>query len=169
MLFRLVIQILILQLVSIIIFSYRGFNLNVLLDIKEGGDIYSRNLADLQRNGVTSETAEFDRFNADGTALAKPYIFEGVLPDGTENLASNPNAVRVTAEQYWGNSGKFLAARGFIFDASWFRVREAALTYSLPKKVLKNTFLGNVEVGFSVETCSCMHLVIRISILSKTL
>jgi TonB-linked SusC/RagA family outer membrane protein len=127
-------------------FSYRGFNLNVLLDIKEGGDIYSRNLADLQRNGVTSETAEFDRFNADGT-VSKPYIFEGVLPDGTENLASNPNAVRVTAEQYWGNSGKFLAARGFIFDASWFRVREAALTYSLPKKVLKNTFLGNVEVG----------------------
>jgi len=127
-------------------FSFKGFNLNVLLDIKEGGDIYSRNLADLQRNGAVAETAEFDRFNADGT-LAKPYIFEGVLPDGKENLASDPNAIRVTAEQYWGNSGKFLAAKGFIFDASWFRIREAALSYTLPKSVLTNTFLGSVQVG----------------------
>lgn len=127
-------------------FSYKGFNLNILLDIKQGGDIYSRNLADLQRNGAVAETAEFERFNEDGT-LAKPYIFEGVLPDGKENLASDPNAIRVTADQYWGNSGKFLAAKGFIYDASWFRIREAALTYDVPKSLIKNTFLGSVQVG----------------------
>lgn len=126
--------------------TYKGLNLNVLLDIRKGGDIYSRNIADIQRNGVGIETAEFDRFNSDGS-LAKPYIFEGVLPDGTENLASNPNAVRVTSEQYWGNGGKYVAAKGFIYNTSWFRIREVALSYNFPKSMTDKTMFGNVQLG----------------------
>jgi len=120
--------------------KYKGLSLSVLLDIKEGGDQYSRNLADIQRNGVGIETAEFDRFNSDGT-LAKPYIFEGVKADGT------PNNVAVTAEQYWGNSGKFVAAKGFIYNTSWFRVREAALSYTFSRGLLDRTPFGSLIVG----------------------
>jgi TonB-linked SusC/RagA family outer membrane protein len=127
-------------------FTLGNFRLSVLLDIRNGGDIYSRNVADLQRNGVTAETAEKDRFNSDGT-VAKPYIFEGVLPNGTENKDSDPNAVRVTSEQYWGNSGKYVAARGFIYETSWFRVREVSFSYTFPKAALKNTLFGNLEIG----------------------
>lgn len=126
--------------------TVKSFNLSVLLDIRDGGDIYSRNIADLQRNGTTVETAAKDRLNSDGTA-AKNYIFEGVLPNGTENLESNPNAVRVTAEQYFGNSGKFVAARGFIYGTSWFRVREASFSYTVPKSMLDKTKFGNLELG----------------------
>ncbi len=121
-------------------FRFKGFNLNVLLDIKEGGDQYSRNLADIQRNGVGIETAEFDRFNSDGT-LAKPYVFEGVKADGT------PNTTAVTAEQYWGNSGKFVAAKGFIYNTSWFRIREAALNYTFTRGFLDKTPFGNLVIG----------------------
>jgi len=126
--------------------TVKNFNLNVLLDIRDGGDIYSRNIADLQRNGVTVETAEKDRLNSDGTA-AKNYIFEGVLPNGTENKDSDPNAVRVTAEQYYGNSGIFVAAKGFIYGTSWFRVREVSFSYSFPKTWLDKTMFGNLELG----------------------
>ena len=126
--------------------SFKGLNLNVLLDIRKGGDIYSRNIADIQRNGVGIETAEFDRFKSDGT-VAKPYIFEGVLPDGTENLASNPNAIRVSAEQYYGNLGKYVAASGYIYNTSWFRIREVALSYNFPKSILDKTMFGNLELG----------------------
>ena len=130
-------------------FNYKGLALNVLLDIREGGDIYSRNLADIQRNGAGAETAEFDRFNADGT-VATPYKFEGIFDAGTPN-AGQPNSgdveKRVTAEQYWGNSGKFVAAEGFIYGISWFRVREAALSYSLPKRMLDKTPFGAIELG----------------------
>ena len=126
--------------------SLKNFSLNVLLDIRDGGDIYSRNIADLQRNGVTVETAEKDRIAADGT-LAKNYIFEGVLPDGTVNSEANANAVRVTAEQYFGNSGKFVAAKGFIYGTSWFRIREVSLSYNVPKTLLEKTMFGNLELG----------------------
>ncbi len=126
--------------------SVKNFNFNVLLDIRHGGDIYSRNIADLQRNGVVVETAERDRVAADGT-VAKNYIFEGVLPDGTVNSESNPNAVRVTAEQYFGNAGKFVAAKGFIYGTSWFRIREVSLSYNVPKTFLDKTMFGNLELG----------------------
>jgi TonB-linked SusC/RagA family outer membrane protein len=126
--------------------SVKGFNLSVLLDIRDGGDIYSRNVADLQRNGVTIETAEKDRLNSDGTA-AKNYIFEGVLPNGTENKDSDPNAVRVTAEQYYGNSGKYVTASGFIYGTSWFRIREVSFSYTFPKSILDKTMFGNLEIG----------------------
>ncbi|HRI58704.1 MAG TPA: SusC/RagA family TonB-linked outer membrane protein [Saprospiraceae bacterium] len=130
-------------------FSYKGFSLNVLLDIREGGDLYSRNLADLRRNGVVAETAEKNRFNDDGT-VATPYKFEGIFDAGTPNAGqANGGDVEklVTAEQYWGNGGKHVAAEGFMYDMSWFRIREAALSYSLPASMLKGTPLGALEVG----------------------
>lgn len=121
-----------------------GFTLNCLLDIRKGGQQYSRNLADLRRNGVVAETAEFDRFNADGT-VAKPYRFDGVLPDGRVNEGTG--AVFVTTEQYWGNGGKHIAAEGFIYGTSWFRVREAGVTYDVPSKWLKKTPFGGLSFG----------------------
>ena len=121
-------------------FSYKGLSLNLVLDIKEGGDQYSRNVSDLQRNGVAIETAAIERLNADGTP-AKPYIFPGVKADGTVN------DIPITAEQFWGNTGKYAAAKGFVYNTSWFRIREAALNYTFDKKLLASTPFGKLTVG----------------------
>lgn len=128
--------------------NYKAITLSVLMDIRQGGDQYSRNLADLQRNGVVVETAEFDRFNADGT-LATPYKFEGIFEAGPNAGQANSGDVekRLTAEQYWGNSGKHVAAEGFIYDITWFRIREASLTYNLPKKMLEKSPFGALEIS----------------------
>lgn len=126
--------------------SYKGFNFNFLIDIRQGGDQYSRNIADLRRNGVAKETAEYPRFLGDNVTLNTPYLFEGVYDVDTPN-AGQPNTTRITAQQYWGNSGLFLVGKGYIFDTSWVRVREASITYNLPKSLLEGTPFGNVEVG----------------------
>jgi TonB-linked SusC/RagA family outer membrane protein len=120
--------------------NVKGFSLSFLLDYRKGGDIYSRNLADLQRNGAVAETAALPRFDAAGLPL-KNYLFEGVDVNG------NPNKVFVTAEQYYGNSGKFASAEGFIFGTTWFRLREASLMYKIPSSVLRRTPFGNAELG----------------------
>ncbi len=125
-------------------FSFKGVHLSVLFDIRHGGDIYSRNLADLRRNGVAAETAEFPRLNSDGTQTT-PYTFAGVLPGGKINSASDPNAVHVTAQNYWGNTGKYVAAEGYIVDASWVRVREASLGYAIPTSWLGRSGLKGLE------------------------
>ena len=125
-------------------FAYKNLSLFVLLDVREGGQQYSRNIADVQRNGVAIETAEFARFNADGSAN-KPYLYEGVYASGAN--AGQPNTVKVTAQDYYGNSGKYVAAEGYIYDTSWFRVREMALNYKLSSKVLANSPFKQVELG----------------------
>ena len=118
----------------------KGFTLSFLLDIKKGGDQYSRNIADIRRNGVGIETAEFARLKADGTP-ATPYIFPGVLANG------QPNTIPITAQNYWGNNGKYAAAEGFIVETSWFRVREASLGYRLPAALINKTPFGNIELS----------------------
>jgi TonB-linked SusC/RagA family outer membrane protein len=120
--------------------TYKGFALSFLIDYKKGGDIYSRNIADLQRNGVTKETAEFPRYDAGGV-LQKPYLFDGVYANGS------PNTTMVSAQDYFGNSGKFAAAEGFIFETTWFRIREASVSYSVPSTLLSKTPFSNAELA----------------------
>ncbi len=83
-----------------------------------------------------------NRFEADGVTLAKPYTFQGVDANGA------PKNTPVTAEQYWGNTGVFVAAEGFIFNTSWVRLREANLSYKLPRTLIEKTPFGNIEFGF---------------------
>lgn len=119
----------------------KSFAFSFLLDIKKGGDQYGRNVADIRRNGVGAETAEFNRFNPDGT-LATPYLFQGVYASNGQ-----PNTTNVTAQSYWGNSGKYVAAEGYILETSWFRVREASLSYRMPSALVKKTPFGNIEAA----------------------
>ena len=125
-------------------FTYKNLSLYVLMDIRKGGDQYSRNIADVQRNGVAIETAEYPRFNADGTANT-PYLFDGVYASGTN--AGQPNTTKVNAQNYYGNSGKYVAAEGYIYDTSWFRVREVSFSYKLNSKLLAKTPFKQFEVG----------------------
>lgn len=120
--------------------NYKKFSFSFLLDYKNGGDQYSRNIADIQRNGAGAETAEFARYDAQGN-LQRPYMFDAVFANGT------PNNVNVSAEQYYGNSGKYAAAEGFIYNTTWFRVREASLSYSLPGSLLNKTPFGGAELS----------------------
>jgi hypothetical protein len=122
-------------------FSYKSFSLDFLVDVRSGGDIYSRDVKDLRSNGVAIETAEFPRFEKDGVTPTKPYQFIGV------NTAGAAVNVPLTAEQYWGNSGKYVAAEGFIVQTDWVRVRELNLSFRLPQTLLKRTPFGNIEIG----------------------
>lgn len=122
-------------------FSFKGLALTVLFEYRKGGDLYSRNIADLQRNGVAIETAEFSRYDAGGV-LQKPYLFDAVYTNGL------PNTTMVSAQDYFGNGGKYVAAEGFIYGTTWFRVREASIDYMVPSSILRKTPFGSAS--FSV-------------------
>ena len=123
-------------------FKYKGFNLSFLIDIRKGGDVYSRNIGDLYRSGTAKETAEFDRFDANG-ALAKPYVIAGTLANG------QPNTTAITSEQYWSNMYAFGTGESYVFDGSWVRLREASISYAIPKKLLEKTPIGKLEIGLN--------------------
>ncbi|MBK9658638.1 MAG: hypothetical protein IPO68_01855 [Chitinophagaceae bacterium] len=136
-------------------FSYKGLSMTVFLEYRKGGQIYSRNIADLQRNGVVKETAEFPRFDANGIET-KEYLFDAVYANG------QPNTTKVSAFDYWGNNGVFVAAEGFIFETTWFRVREASIDYVVPSSVLRKLPFEVHHSVYLAETFSCMHQIILI-------
>lgn len=122
-------------------FTYKLFTLDVLFDIREGGDLYSRNLADLRRNGAVIETASLPRFDKDNVTPLRNYQFDGV--DASGNAVNIP----IRADQYWGNAGKYVAAEGFMVNTSWFRIREMNLTMKMPKTLIDKSPFSNIEFG----------------------
>ena len=120
-------------------FAFKGLTLNTLLDVRYGGDIISRNVSDLRRQGAAEETADRDNV----------YVIKGVIAQADGSFA--PNNVQITAEDYFEDLYGFGKAELVVFDASWIRLRELALTYSLPKSLTDRTFLGNVELGINAR------------------
>ena len=122
-------------------FSYRNLKLSFLLDLKYGGDLLSRTIGDLRINGVAKETAEYDRFNSDGK-VSTPYLFDGVYEDGKQNTTY------VSAQDYWGLSGKYSAWEGYVLDASFLKLREVSLVYTFNKEMIERTkFISRLEIS----------------------
>ncbi|WP_338871228.1 SusC/RagA family TonB-linked outer membrane protein [Spirosoma sp. SC4-14] len=122
-------------------FNYGNFSLSFLFDFKYKGDQLSRTIGDLRINGVSAETAKYPRFNADGTPN-KPYVFDGVLDDGTKNN------IGVTAQQYFSLQGKYVAWEGYVLDATYLKLREANLSYRFPSTLLgKGKFIKALQLS----------------------
>ena len=128
-------------------FSYKGFSLSFLLDLKYKGDILSRTLGDLRINGVAKETADYERLNPDGT-VAKPWMFDGVLADASGAPTKTRNNIPVSAQDYWGLAGKYVSWEGYVYDATYLKLREATLTYAFPSSMLGRTrFISGLSLS----------------------
>ncbi|MEO6070799.1 MAG: SusC/RagA family TonB-linked outer membrane protein [Chitinophagaceae bacterium] len=122
-------------------FTYKSISFSFLVDGRYKGELLSRTIGDLRINGVSAETAQFPRYNADGTE-AKPYLFDGVLENKT------PNNIYVTAQDYYSLRGKYVAWEGYVLDASFIKLREATLSYDFPKAMLNRArFITNLRLS----------------------
>lgn len=125
-------------------FSFKGFNLSTLIDIRKGSDLFSVTYLFGRYAGVIEESLE-GRETADD--IINGYVYEGVQYDGSgTNLI--PNDVPVDAETW--NAFYWYALGGHdrsIFDASFVKLREVSLTYDLPASLFDNSFIGGLSVG----------------------
>ena len=122
-------------------FSYKGINLSVLVDVKQGGQLYSFGTVDQRQVGALYVT---------GIDRDQPRILPGVI--ATQNADGSytfkPNNIQVPAQTYWAGLGG-LASEGAVYDATAYRLREIALSYTLPKTLLGKTPFGTISVGVS--------------------
>ena len=120
--------------------NYKGMNLSFLFDIRKGGVMYSGTVAALRSGGLAKETL-LNR----GSIL----IDQGVIMDANGKYV--PNTVPVQSMQdYWGQFGSNASAtEAAIFDASYVKLREVALSYSLPSKWLAGQkLIKGLSIGF---------------------
>jgi TonB-linked SusC/RagA family outer membrane protein len=120
-------------------FSYKGFSLSFLFDARKGGVFYSRTRALQEFLGTDPRTTFNDR---------DPFVIPGSviqLPDG--KFQANTTPVQ-NADIYWYAFSSPTAMEQLI-DASFIKLREASLTYRLPKEWFKKAKINGITVGFS--------------------
>jgi hypothetical protein len=72
-------------------------------------------------------------------------IGEGVVDDGNGHFV--PNTKEVLIADYYADYYRRANVEANSFDASYIKLREARLEYSLPKKLLGKTFIQQASVG----------------------
>ncbi len=136
-------------------FKYKNISLSFLIDIQQGGSIFSLDQAYGQATGLYAETAfTNDLGNPVRNTLADGggFINPGVNPDGSVNTS------RIRADRF----GAFGYRRGlpnaaFVYDASYVKLREIAITYNLDKKLLDATFLTGASVSLTGSNLWIIH------------
>ncbi|MCL7763698.1 SusC/RagA family TonB-linked outer membrane protein [Polaribacter sp. Z014] len=127
-------------------FQYKNFSLSFLIDIQKGGSIFSLDQYYGLATGLYAETAFTNDLGnpvrntiADGGGFINP----GVNADGSTNTT------RIDANRF-GAFGyrRGLPNKAFVYDASYVKLRELAVTFNFPQKVLDKTFLSNATVSF---------------------
>lgn len=121
---------------------YKRFSLSALIDFKVGGDIYSVDHATATGSGLLPETLK----ERNGGGL--PYTYpdgttanHGVILDGY-NVTDGKENDRVVHYLYkWGNMyagwSHLNRPRSLsVFENTWVKLREVALNYDIPQKVL---------------------------------
>lgn len=110
-------------------FSYRDFTLSFNLDFRKGGDVWNGNEYFLYLTGLSKRTLDRET----------PVVIRGVLNDGLQNT-TNPTRNNITVYPFY-RSDYFtpgtVSESDFIETVNWMRLRDATLSYNLPKKLLK--------------------------------
>ncbi len=105
-------------------FAWKGLALNALFSFQSGGSLYSATEYMTLHNGTGLRTAD-----------RSDRVIEGVTESGAKNTVS------VTAQSYWNN----IPMEECVYDASYLKLSELSLSYTLPKKWLERTFNGYVD------------------------
>lgn len=120
--------------------SWNDFSLSALVDIKSGGVLSSETNMWGHVTGVLPETLK---------GRETPFVFDGgEWADGAVKQDGTPNDIPVLAQDfnqfYWGN------AEAHIFDASYVKLRQLQLTYSVPPSFLARVLPGASALNLSL-------------------
>lgn len=115
-------------------FSFKGITLSALVDIRNGGEVYSFTKADGTGKGLAKYTE-----NVENT------VNDGLIDNGDETFTENTIDVgrqNFYASRAWGNIGE-----EFVLDASYVSLREASLSYDLHPSLLSKTPFRTVRIS----------------------
>ena len=115
---------------------YKGLSLNALVDAKMGGEVYSMTTAWGRYAGVLEETLEGRE--------------TGVVGDGVMEVSDGvyeKNNVVVSGENFNRNAYGNDIVETSVFDASYVKLRQVALSYKLPKRYVSPIGLAGASVS----------------------
>lgn len=141
---------------------YKNFQLNVLFDWRQGGDLLSRTRLIAATSGNVVETlwGRAPEFGGAHPGIADSGISyvdgngntqtDGVIGDGVKQLADGSyaaNDVIVPANAYHNNRYRRQNETEGMYDATFVKLREARLTYGFPSELVKKMRFSSMSVS----------------------
>lgn len=134
-------------------FRYKNLSLYVMIDAKIGGDTFFGTYAAAMGNGLLEETVKERNGGGlpltypDGTTANTGISFGGVYANGTPNTnVVNPAWYYLGTYASWNHLGVPRSAS--VFENTWVKLREVALTYQVPKTLTQKTkFIQNLSLS----------------------
>ena len=126
-------------------FSYKGFNLNILVDIHYGGKFISRFFNKAMGSGQLKESllgraarivgTEYDNlYYRNGAAQVNGvYVQNGTSTDGTYSKGVYGTSARYFIKNWYDSNSE-----AQLFDATYMKLRELKFGYTVPGKVFRN-------------------------------
>ncbi|MCE5204918.1 MAG: SusC/RagA family TonB-linked outer membrane protein [Porphyromonadaceae bacterium] len=132
-------------------FSYNGLSLSMMFDARVGGILISGPASDMMGRGVTKDTEDRLGTRILYGILADPNTHEPILDKSGKRIYNN---IQLGENDLWFSSASTSptfamnsVAEFQAFDATVFRLSEISLGYDLPKTLLRNTFIGSVNLS----------------------
>jgi len=139
-------------------FSYKGFALSALLEIKKGGQMWNGTKGALYYFGAHKDTETRGEERV-WEGVRGHYTVDGDLVhndgDGNEVAGAggvNTESVVVDEDWYWwsGEGSSFTGPSApFVEDTDWVRLREVSFQYSFPKSIIGSTFISSLDLYFT--------------------
>ncbi len=115
--------------------NYKGFGFKVLFDKKSGGSFVSQTKSFTEFNGTALHTTNFNR---------ETYVIPNSVIDNGDGTFSE-NTIGITEQDYFTNYDP--AASEYLIDASYLKLREVELSYTVPSKLLEKTVFTRVRLA----------------------
>ncbi len=138
-------------------FKYKNVDLNFLVDVKKGGVMYSASYSKMLTNGMIAETL-FGRddyyirkviWGESDSELSGGAYWDAVYSDGTSaKRFMSPQNFAYTRPNY---------AEFTMFDASYVKLRELAMGYTVPKSVVNRLKIERMRLALVGRNLWTIH------------
>ena len=118
-------------------FTYKNLRVSILFDYQQGGSMFSQTNHKSNTLGKTNVTLP-GRENG--------IIGDGVVYNSTTGKYS-PNTVKVSADNYYETVYAINNAEMNVFDATYLKLREARIEFSLPQSLLSKIGIKQTNVA----------------------
>ncbi len=130
-------------------FSYKRFSLSTLIDMKQGGDIFSQSVNIGRFTGVLAETT---------VGREDGIVGEGVVNTGTaENPNYVPNTTNISSEAWHHSYYGLTNNETTIFDGSYVKLREVRFSYVISGKLVKKLPFRDLALSVVGRNLAILH------------
>lgn len=142
-------------------FHYKDWALSFLVDVRQGGQVYSLDMDFGDYSGLYPETAGKNDL---GNPVRSPLSSGGgLLLKGVNAQDGKPNTKRIDASDI--NQGLFpfssynnFADASYVYDASYVKLRELAISYSVPARALDRLhFIKSIDISLTGRNLWIIH------------